>query len=119
MLGKRGRDLHSAFDTCDRGETDRDRRHRTEIPVLPLAPDTDDGRRHDCQQRCGGGVMRREPQRHQRRHEENAAPDTEHSGEEASREAEHDGENDQTGTHQLIPRSTRCRSRPGERRRRA
>ena len=77
VLGKRCGDLHACLDPHDGGDTDDEGGSEPQGAVSRVTPGPDTGRGHDREQRRRCGLDLPQAERHEQRHEENAAADPE------------------------------------------
>src|SRR5262249_44246478 len=76
--GERLGDSGSALGRSSRGDPDHEGTAPTNVAVARLAPRADQRRRDDREQRRPGRIVLREPERDERRHEQDPAADAEH-----------------------------------------
>src|SRR5581483_4898137 len=88
VLRKGEGDLRARDRGADRGDPDRSRRLRPDVPVALVPPDADDDGRQDREERGRLGVQLREAEPRERRDEQDPAADPEEPGEQAGDEPE-------------------------------
>ena len=84
----------------------------SDVSERPLPQCPDGGGRHDREERRGGGLYLPEPERDERRHEQDPAADAEHAGEDAGRETERQRGDDRPGAHAAISHTAMAARRP-------